>query len=102
MAAHFEEPDFARRNLKKVSLFAPAYAEMTRLAGQLIEDRMGEAGRLLVIGAGGSRKLTSLAGVRRPDRQTRSAMISMTSGVVITVSAFASAAAKARPTSSAH
>lgn len=66
MASHFDNPDFARRYLEKGSPFVPAYAEMTRLAGQLIEEKIGGTGRVLIIGAGGGRELAAFA-TRAPD-----------------------------------
>lgn len=62
MASHFDNPDFAKRYLEKGSPFVPAYAEMTRLAGQLIGEAIGSEGRVLVVGAGGGRELAAFAG----------------------------------------
>lgn len=61
MASHFDNPDFARRYLEKGSPFVPAYAEIMRLAGQLIEERIGGTGRVLIVGAGGGRELAAFA-----------------------------------------
>lgn len=59
--SHYEDPEFVRRYGKGPSAFVPAYEHMQRMAAQLIRERIGETGKVLVLGAGGGLELEAFA-----------------------------------------
>jgi tRNA (cmo5U34)-methyltransferase len=58
---HYEDPDVVRRYAQGPSAFVPAYQHMQRMAAQLIHEHIGEAGEVLVLGAGGGLELEAFA-----------------------------------------
>lgn len=59
--SHYEDPEFARRYAEGPRAFVPAYEYMQRMAAQLIRERVGNAGDILVLGAGGGLELEAFA-----------------------------------------
>lgn len=59
--SHYEDPDVVRRYAQGPTAFVPAYAHMQRMAAQLIRERIGDTGQLLVLGAGGGLELEAFA-----------------------------------------
>ena len=59
--SHYEDPEFVRRYAQGPNAFVPAYAHMQRMAAQLIRERIGETGEVLVLGAGGGLELEAFA-----------------------------------------
>lgn len=59
--SHYEDPEFARRYAEGPRAFVPAYEHMQRMAAQLIRERIGETGKVLVLGAGGGLELEAFA-----------------------------------------
>jgi tRNA (cmo5U34)-methyltransferase len=59
--SHFEDPEFVSRYAQGPSFFVPAYEHMQRMAAQLIRERIGNAGKILVLGAGGGLELEAFA-----------------------------------------
>lgn len=59
--SYYEDPEFVRRYAQGPRQFVPAYDHMHRMAAQLIRERIGEAGEVLVLGAGGGLELESFA-----------------------------------------
>lgn len=59
--SHYEDPEVARRYAQGPAAFVPAYAHMQRMAAQLIRERIGDAGQVLVLGAGGGLELEAFA-----------------------------------------
>jgi len=59
--SHYEDPDIVRRYAQGPAAFVPAYAHMQRMAAQLIRERIGDAGQVLVLGAGGGLELEAFA-----------------------------------------
>jgi tRNA (cmo5U34)-methyltransferase len=59
--SHYEDPDVVRRYAQGPAAFVPAYAHMQRMAAQLIRERIGDTGRVLVLGAGGGLELEAFA-----------------------------------------
>lgn len=60
-ASHYDDPDFARRYAEGPRAFVPAYETMQRMAAQLIRERIGATGKVLVLGAGGGLELEAFA-----------------------------------------
>lgn len=59
--AHFEDPDFVKRYAEGPGRFVPGYQIMQRMAAQLIAERIGDEGEILVLGAGGGLELEAFA-----------------------------------------
>lgn len=59
--ARFEDPDFVRRYTEGPGRFVPGYQVMQRVAAQLIAERIGDAGKVLVLGAGGGLEIETFA-----------------------------------------
>jgi tRNA (cmo5U34)-methyltransferase len=59
--SHYEDPDVVRRYAQGPTAFVPAYAYMQRMAAQLIRERIGSSGKVLVLGAGGGLELEAFA-----------------------------------------
>jgi len=59
--SHYEDPDVVRRYAQGPTAFVPAYAHMQRMAAQLIRERIGDSGKVLVLGAGGGLELEAFA-----------------------------------------
>ena len=59
--SHYEDPEFVRSYAEGPSLFVPGYGHMQRMAAQLIRERIGETGNVLVLGAGGGLELEAFA-----------------------------------------
>jgi len=59
--SHYEDPDVVRRYAQGPTAFVPAYAHMQRMAAQLIRERIGGSGKVLVLGAGGGLELEAFA-----------------------------------------
>lgn len=59
--SHYDDPEFARRYAEGPHAFVPAYAYMQRMAAQLIRERIGHTGGVLVLGAGGGLELEAFA-----------------------------------------
>jgi len=55
--SHYEDPEVVRRYAQGPTAFVPAYAHMQRMAAQLIRERIGDSGKVLVLGAGGGLEL---------------------------------------------
>lgn len=62
-ALHFDDPAFVARYAEGPGQFVPGYQVMQRMAAQLIHERVGDAARLLVLGAGGGLELEAFAGL---------------------------------------
>jgi tRNA (cmo5U34)-methyltransferase len=60
-STHYEDPDVVRRYAEGPSAFVPAYQYMQRMAGQLLQERIGATGEILVLGAGGGLELEAFA-----------------------------------------
>lgn len=58
---HYEDPEVVRRYAQGLSNFVPAYEQMQRMAGQLLQEHIGETGEILVLGAGGGLELEAFA-----------------------------------------
>ena len=58
---HYEDPEFVRRYAQGPYAFVPAYGHMQRMAAQLIRERIGNIGEVLVLGAGGGLELEAFA-----------------------------------------
>ncbi|MGE3930367.1 MAG: class I SAM-dependent methyltransferase [Hyphomonadaceae bacterium] len=59
--AHFEDPEFVQRYAEGPGRFVPGYAVMQRMAAQLIAEKIGAEGDVLVLGAGGGLELEAFA-----------------------------------------
>lgn len=59
--SHYDDPEFARRYAEGPGAFVPAYEYMQRMAAQLIRERIGNTGGVLVLGAGGGLELEAFA-----------------------------------------
>lgn len=59
--SHYEDPDVVRRYAQGPYAFVPAYEHMQRMAAQLIRERIGPTGKVLVLGAGGGLELEAFA-----------------------------------------
>jgi len=59
--SHYEDPEVVRRYAQGPTVFVPAYAHMQRMAAQLIRERIGSSGNVLVLGAGGGLELEAFA-----------------------------------------
>ena len=59
--SHYEDPEFVRRYAQGPTLFVPGYEHMQRMAAQLIRERIGWTGKILVLGAGGGLELEAFA-----------------------------------------
>ena len=59
--SHYEDPEFVRTYAEGLNAFVPGYGHMQRMAAQLIRERVGETGNVLVLGAGGGMELAALA-----------------------------------------
>lgn len=59
--SHYEDPEFVRRYAQGPTQFVPAYQHMQRMAAQLIRERIGATGKVLVLGAGGGLELEAFA-----------------------------------------
>jgi tRNA (cmo5U34)-methyltransferase len=59
--SHYEDPEFVRRYAQGPYAFVPAYGHMQRMAAQLIRERIGNTGEVLVLGAGGGLELEAFA-----------------------------------------
>jgi tRNA (cmo5U34)-methyltransferase len=59
--SHYEDPEFVRQYAQGPSAFVPAYAHMQRMAAQLMRERIGKTGKVLVLGAGGGLELEAFA-----------------------------------------
>jgi tRNA (cmo5U34)-methyltransferase len=59
--SHYEDPEIVRRYAQGPTAFVPAYAHMQRMAAQLIRERIGDTGQVLVLGAGGGLELEAFA-----------------------------------------
>jgi len=59
--SHYEDPEVVRRYAQGPTAFVPAYAHMQRMAAQLIRERIGDTGQVLVLGAGGGLELEAFA-----------------------------------------
>lgn len=59
--SQYDDPEFVRRYAEGPSAFVPAYAHMHRMTAQLIRERIGSAGEVLVLGAGGGLELEAFA-----------------------------------------
>lgn len=62
-ALHFDDPAFVARYAEGPGQFVPGYQVMQRMAAQFIHERVGDAARLLVLGAGGGLELEAFAGL---------------------------------------
>lgn len=62
--SHFDDPDFVRRYAEGPGRFVPGYTIMQRMAAQLIAERIGGVGEVLVLGAGGGLELEAFASAR--------------------------------------
>ena len=60
-STHYEDPDVVRRYAQGPSAFVPAYQYMQRMAAQLLQERIGATGEVLVLGAGGGLELEAFA-----------------------------------------
>ncbi len=58
---HFKNPDFVKLYQEGPGRFCPGYPVMQRVVAQLIAERIGEAGEVLVLGAGGGLELEAFA-----------------------------------------
>ena len=59
--SHYEDPEFVRQYAQGPTAFVPAYEHMQRMAAQLIRERIGSSGNVLVLGAGGGLELEAFA-----------------------------------------
>ena len=59
--SYYEDPEFVRRYAQGPRQFVPAYEHMHRMAAQLIRERIGNAGEVLVLGAGGGLEVEAFA-----------------------------------------
>jgi tRNA (cmo5U34)-methyltransferase len=59
--SHYEDPDFVRQYAQGPTAFVPAYEHMQRMAAQLIRERIGNTGKVMVLGAGGGLELEAFA-----------------------------------------
>jgi tRNA (cmo5U34)-methyltransferase len=59
--SHYEDPEFVRRYAQGPYAFVPAYEHMQRMAAQLIRERIGSNGEVLVLGAGGGLELEAFS-----------------------------------------
>ncbi|WP_266172217.1 class I SAM-dependent methyltransferase [Dyella subtropica] len=59
--SHYEDPEFVRRYAQGPAAFVPAYVHMQRMAAQLMRERIGDTGQVLVLGAGGGLELEAFA-----------------------------------------
>ena len=59
--AHFEDPDFVKRYAEGPGRYVPGYVAMQQMAAQLIAERIGEGGRVLILGAGGGLEIEAFA-----------------------------------------
>lgn len=59
--SHYEDPEIVRRYAQGPTAFVPAYEHMQRMAAQLIRERIGRTGNVLVLGAGGGLELEAFA-----------------------------------------
>lgn len=62
--SHFEDPEFAARYIAGPPRFVPGYRSMQQMAGQLLSERAGDEGVILVLGAGGGLELQAFASAR--------------------------------------
>lgn len=60
-SAAFSDPQAVARYTEGPPRMVPGYTGMQRMAGLLLAERMGESGRVLVLGAGGGLELKSFA-----------------------------------------
>jgi tRNA (cmo5U34)-methyltransferase len=58
---NFEDPEFVRRYTEGPGQFVPGYTVMQRMAAQLIAERIGQSGSVLVLGAGGGLEIEHFA-----------------------------------------
>jgi tRNA (cmo5U34)-methyltransferase len=58
---HFEDPEFVKRYAEGPGRFLPGYAVMQTMSAQLIAERIGEEGRVLILGAGGGLEIEAFA-----------------------------------------
>lgn len=59
--SHFDDPEFVQRYTEGPGRFVPGYATMQRMVAQLIAEKIGEDGKLLVLGAGGGLEIEAFA-----------------------------------------
>ncbi|GAM98337.1 hypothetical protein U91I_01970 [alpha proteobacterium U9-1i] len=59
--ARFEDPEFVKLYTEGPGRFVPGYQVMQRVAAQLIAERVGEIGKVLVLGAGGGLEIETFA-----------------------------------------
>lgn len=59
--SHYEDPEVVRRYAQGPYAFVPAFEHMQRMAAQLIRERIGSTGEVLVLGAGGGLELEAFA-----------------------------------------
>jgi tRNA (cmo5U34)-methyltransferase len=59
--SHYDDPEFARRYAEGPRAFVPGYEYMQRMAAQLIRERIGNTGDVLVLGAGGGLEIEAFA-----------------------------------------
>src|SRR6186713_1991353 len=59
--SHYEDPEVVRRYAQGPRAFVPGYEHMQRMAAQLVRERIGDSGEVLVLGAGGGLELETFA-----------------------------------------
>lgn len=58
---HFSDPDFVARYGEGPPRFVPGFADLHRMTGQLLAERVPDNARILVLGAGGGLEMKALA-----------------------------------------
>ena len=59
--SRYDDPEFVRRYAQGPVAFVPGYEHMQRMAAQLIRERIGGTGEVLVLGAGGGLELEAFS-----------------------------------------